>query len=141
VGFCMQKRPVTLACVTDQMNCERIIRAARRLADVDGSSLCVINVSDPDLSKQDSRSIEYLFSVSKKHDAVMNVFYSDNPYKVLSNFIKENRVVTVVTGMPRGENSILSKLTSRFIATDFFAVDQNGTATQLFDGSAKTTIA
>ncbi|HAB00534.1 MAG TPA: hypothetical protein DCE08_03395 [Ruminococcaceae bacterium] len=122
---------ITLVCVTDQRKCERIIRAARKIADISDSDLYVLNVSHPEITRQDTDSLQYLFDVSKEHNAVMHVVYSENPARVLGQFIKEHKITTVVTGLPQGEDSILYRLIARFHSTDFFAVDYDGTALRL----------
>ena len=116
----------TVVFVTDQYSCERLIKAGRTLADISGTRLLVINVSNPDLSKCDTNALEALFSASKEYGAVMNVYYSLDPLKTISTCIKSEKAVNVITGMPQNSNSILSKLWSKFTSANFFTVDDDG---------------
>ncbi len=131
----------TVVCVTDQYSCERLIKAGRTLAEISGTRLLVINVSNPDLSKCDSNAIEALFSASKEYGAVMNVYYSLDPLKTIGNCIKNEKAVNVITGIPQSANSILNKLWSKFSSTNFFAVDNNGTLKERGDSESSSAIA
>lgn len=116
----------TVVCVTDQYSCERLIKAGRTLADISGTRLLVINVSNPDLSKCDTTALEALFSASKEYGAVMNVYYSLDPLKTIGSCIKSEKAANVITGMPQNSNSILSKLWGKFTSVNFFTVDNKG---------------
>lgn len=117
--------PKTLVCVTDQMNCDRIIKAARVICDLTASELSVINVSSPGRT-QDPRSIEYLFKVSAQYHAQMTVLYHNDPAKAVIGYIKSHKIASVVTGQPEGQNSVLHKIWSKFTHVNFFTVDPSG---------------
>lgn len=121
-----EDRKATVACVTDQFQCERIIRAGRSIANLTDTSLLVINVSPIDSTAQSGEAIEHLFRISQQNDAEMSVFYSDKALKVLTTFIKKNHAVNVVTGMPQQQNSVLSKMWSKLGGVSFFTVDESG---------------
>lgn len=120
----------TVVCVTNQFQCERLIRAGRLIADLSKTTLLVVNVSNPDLSENDARALEYLFQVAKEHGAEISVFYSDEPMKQLTKFIKETRAVNVVTGIAAQENSPLPDLWRKFTNTHFFTVTEDGAFSQ-----------
>ena len=115
----------TLVCVTDQKNCDRIISAGRGIADFFDTELVVINVAASSHS-QDPESIEYLFSVASENRAQMAVCYSDNIAKTIINFIKENKVSHMLTGVPQEGNSVTTKIWNRFTHITFFVVEHNG---------------
>lgn len=119
------EKPKTVVCVTDQFNCDRIIKSARVVCDITASDLSVINVSSPS-RYQDPTSIEYLFKVSAHYGGTMTVIYNDNPAKAVIQYIKKNKVANVITGMPEGQNSVLHKIWSKFTHINFFTVDSSG---------------
>ena len=121
-----EDRKATVACVTDQFQCERIIRAGRSIANLTDTSLLVINLSPIDSTAQSGEAIEHLFRISQQNDAEMSVFYSEKTLKVLTTFIKKNHAVNVVTGMPQQQNSVLSKMWSKLGGVSFFTVDASG---------------
>jgi K+-sensing histidine kinase KdpD len=126
VGKGSEDRKATVVCVTDQFQCERIIRAGRSIANLSDTSLLVVSVLPIDATSQSGEAIEHLFKVSQENDAEMSVFYSDKVLKTLMAFIKKKRAVNVVTGMPRQGNSVLSKMWEKLGGVSFFTVDENG---------------
>ncbi|MEG2295459.1 MAG: hypothetical protein RSB96_01800 [Oscillospiraceae bacterium] len=119
----MQK---TIVCVTDQLNCERIIKSSKLLAHISNTSLDVISIVNPLKEQFNPQAIEYLFEVSKKNGATMSVIYHDDFKKAIHNFIKNNKPINVITGIPSGENSVLYKLWNKFNNINFFIVDNDG---------------
>lgn len=119
-------RKATIVCVTNQFQCERIIKAGRVIANISNTELLVVNVSPTDFKKQNVEAIQFLFNISKENDAEMSVFYSDEPLKALVSFIKQNRAVNVVTGMPQVENSLLNAVWNKFTHISFFTVNEDG---------------
>jgi len=119
-------RKATVVCVTSQLQCERIIRAGRSIANISDTELLVVNVSAPDFTRQDGEALEYLFRISKENDARMTVLYSDESLKTLTDFIKKSGAVNVVTGMPQQGTSVLYKMWDKLGNVSFFTVDANG---------------
>lgn len=116
----------TVVCVTDQRRCERLIKAGRVIADISKTNLTVISVMNPQRINKDTDALEYLFEVSKQNNAVMSIQYSTDPLARITDFIRENKAVNVVTGMREGQNSILPNLWKRFENTSFFTVTLDG---------------
>ena len=56
----------------------------------------------------------------------MSIQYSTDPLARITDFIRENKAVNVVTGMREGQNSILPNLWKRFENTSFFTVTLDG---------------
>lgn len=119
-------RKVTMVCVTNQFQCERIIRAGRSIANLSDTELMVVNVSPLDFARQNGEALEHLFRVSRENDAHMSVLYSNEPLKTLMNFIKKNHTVNVVTGMPQQGNSVLVKMWEKLGGVSFFTVNEDG---------------
>lgn len=118
-------QPVTVVLVTDQFHCQRLIVAGRELAARTGSQLEVINVANPEVP-QNPEAIEFLFQVSKEHDATMMVHYSGEPLRLIAGLLQEQQPEAVVSGMPREENSLLHKLWTRFSEVSFYTVNAQG---------------
>lgn len=128
----------TVVCVTNQYECERLIKAGRIAADLSNTNLRVINVSSPDLSKLNFAALEYLYGVSKQYDAEMSIIYSDDAYHTLVRYIKQNKATHVITGESDGKNMILPRLWSRFSQIRFFTVSLSG---ELREVSTKPAVA
>ena len=118
-------QPKTLICVTDQMRCDRIIRAGRLLANLMTTPLSVISIASTQIP-QDPNSIEHLFNVSKQSGADMSVIYSDDPAKAIIKYIKENKISNVLTGQPVDDDSMLYRIWGKFTHINFFTVDEEG---------------
>ncbi len=117
----------TIVCVTDQINCERIIKRGREIADKTKTNLYVINVDNG--SRRDIAAIEHLFRVSKEYNAVMNIFYNDKVLDTILNCIREYNAVNVVSGMPQTVNSILNKLWAVMPQIDYYMIGLEGDVT------------
>ena len=104
-------KSAVLACVTSQYNCDRIIRIAKEIADSSDCELRVMSVLKP-MSDYSSVSdeIEYLYLIAKESGADMTVMFSDDAPKVTAEFVGDNNVERIVTGMHDGkDNSFLVK--------------------------------
>lgn len=94
-----------LACVTSQYDCDRIIKTAKEIADDCGYELRVLSILKPTSNYTAvSDQIEYLYLVSKESGADMTVLFHDNASSAAAEFVKENNVRRVVTGMHDGGN-------------------------------------
>lgn len=122
----MDKLQKTIVCVTDQLNCERIIKSSKLLSSISNTTLDVISIVDPLKERFNPYAIEHLFEVSKKNGAAMSVIYANDFKKAIYNFIKNNKPIHVITGMPSDKNSVLYKLWQKFSNITFFIVDEVG---------------
>lgn len=122
----------TVVCVTDQRNCDRLIRAGRALADISKTGLLVVNVVRPD-SLQDMEAMEYLFGVSKQNNAEMTLLYSDDAAKALIRFVKDNKVSNLLTGIPDEKNSVTTRIWKRFTHITFFIVEKDGSLSEVIN--------
>jgi len=118
----------TIVLVTDQVRCERLIQAGRRLADKTGTRLYVVNVNKMDIAgrQTDIGALDYLFHISKKNNAVMNIFYGVDVTDVLKQAVTDYNAVNVVTGRPCNEESVLSELWNAVEDVHFHVVNAKG---------------
>lgn len=115
----------TVVLLTNQFRCERLIHAGKTLADVSGTELCILSVQSS-LYPQNPLALEHLFNVSKQNGGVMHVTYGEDPARQIIHFIKHNKAVQVVSGIPKDENSILYTIWHKFTHLRFFSVDEEG---------------
>ena len=119
-------QPITMVLVTDQFQCERLIKAGRALADELGTSLEVINVAAAGVERN-PQALEFLFQVSKDHGALMMIHYSDDPAKFITRLIRDEMPSSVVTGLPQQQGSLLHRIWTRFETISFYTVEHDGT--------------
>jgi len=119
------KRSKTVVCVTDQLQCGRLIRAGRAVADLTDTDLAVINVATP-ARENDPAAMEYLFRMTAEHGGEMAVLYSALVAKTIIRYIKENHVSYVVTGVPQPNDSVIADIWKKFTHITFFTVHENG---------------
>jgi K+-sensing histidine kinase KdpD len=117
--------PKTLAFVTNQYSCDRIIRAARTVADETETDLVVVGVLDSEYTL-DPEVVDYLFSLSKKNKAVMRLLFSEDKTGVIIEAIAQYESKNIVTGMPSSNESVLYKIWKMFPAKQFFTVELSG---------------
>ena len=122
----------TVVLVTDQFECERIIKAARVIADLSQTALTVLSVMKTG-AQTNPAALEHLFGVAKEYGAQMTVEFSDNPQSAIVHSIRENRVINAVTGMPRDESSILVRMWKTLQNVTFFTVNEKGELHEVVD--------
>ena len=115
------ERRVTVVCVTNQFQCDRIIKAGRVMADLSNTALNVISVAD-----QDPAALQHLFDVTKENGGSMSILYELDPAKAIIRYLKENKTSYVLTGMPENENSILYQIWEKFTHITFLTVTPEG---------------
>ncbi len=115
----------TCVLVTDQFQCERLIHGGRVVADITSTDLCVLNIQN-NAFPTNPEAIQFLFNVSRQNGAVMQLLYSDNAFRTICQFIKDNKISCVVSGMPAGANSFLHRIWNKFPLVHFFTVNPNG---------------
>ncbi len=101
----MSKKQAYIACVSAKYGSERVIRAAKCIAEDDNNArLEIVSVlSSPGDSVQ-METIEYLHDIARKSGAQMTVLYGDNPALTVADYIKRSRITTVIAGEPSAEN-------------------------------------
>ena len=97
------KKGAVLACVTGQYECDRIIKAARRIADEQETEMRVISVVTSFKSYTAiADRIEYLHHVSKKAGSDMTVVFAPDAPRTVSEFVHKNNITQIITGMHDG---------------------------------------
>lgn len=117
--------PKTLVFVTDQFRCERLICTGRGLADYSSSELEVVSIQ-PEGCARYPQAIEHLFEISRQNHCQMSVLYAEDVLAAMTDYIKQNHTVNVVTGAPGDENSLLYQVFKRFPQIPFFTVAPDG---------------
>lgn len=121
----LERKRKTLVFVTDQFECERIIKAGKVIADISHTELAVYNVNT-DTQPQNPQALQYLFDVAKRSESEMNVIYSQDVFGSIFDVLEENWTVNAITGEPFDETSVLYKLWETFDFINFFTVDEQG---------------
>ena len=76
----MSKKACVLVCVTSQPDCERLIRAGKKIADGEGVPLQVVSVQRMEECFQpNSETLERLHQQAKAVNAEMTVYFNDSP--------------------------------------------------------------
>ena len=65
----------------------------------------------------------------------MTVEFSDNPQSAITHFIRNNRVINAITGMPNDENSILVRMWKTLRNVTFFTVTEKASCMRLSTGN------
>ena len=88
--------------MTQQKTCERLINWAANLRDKLKGKLFVIHIAKNEWNFLDNvkegEALEYLFHITKSHGADLSVLKSDDIISTLSDFVKENKVNSIVMG-------------------------------------------
>ena len=90
-----------LVCVTDQLACERLIEAGKKLSDMMGVRLEVLSVqSNFQDSAKKSEALEYLYDIAVQNGASMTIYYHSDSVLMAAGHIAKHKISNVVTGMP-----------------------------------------
>ncbi len=115
----------TITFVTNQYSCDRLIHAARVIADETKTDLVVVGILDSEY-ELDPQVIDYLFNLSKKNKATMRLLFSEDKESVMVEAISQADSINFVTGMPSNSESVLYKLWKMFPVKNFYAVEVSG---------------
>lgn len=101
----MSKKACVLVCVTSQPDCERLIRAGKKIADGEGVPLQVVSVQRMEECFQpNSDTLERLHQQAKAVNAEMTIYFNDSPAITAAVHAVKEGAVNIVMGFPR-ENS------------------------------------
>ncbi|NLJ31897.1 MAG: hypothetical protein GX424_09915 [Clostridiales bacterium] len=96
----MESKAAVLVCVTGQRDCDRLIRAGRKLADERGVPLQVLSVQPENSASEAScEELEYLRQTARDAKAEMTVIFNNDAPLVAVGFIKQIGATHLVTGM------------------------------------------
>ncbi len=99
-------KPSVLACVSNQYDCDRVIEAAKKLAIEEDCELRVLTVIRPEVDYTIiSDQIEYLNLAAKEADADMTFIFRVDAADATAEFVTENNIHKIVTGLRDGGNS------------------------------------
>lgn len=115
----------TIVFVTNQFCCDRLIHAARIVAEETKTELNIVEILDNEYAL-DPNAIDYLFMLAKQVNATMRLISADDKLALMKNTIAQKDVSCVVTGMPSSHNSVLYDLWKEFPGKSFHAVDATG---------------
>ena len=120
----------TIALITNQYSCARLILAAREIADRTNTDLVVVNVQDSEY-EIDPQATDFLFMQAKQQGATMRLAFAEDKLKEIERLIAAYDCSKVVTGMPSSSNSVLYGLWKRFADREFFVVDEQGVVSEV----------
>lgn len=115
----------TIAFITNQYSCERIITSAKKVAEENGSPLVVVGILSSEY-EMNPNTIDFLFSKSKEHGATMRLLFSDDVTDVMHDVISQYDCGYVVTGMPSTNRSVVYELWKTYDSKQFYTVDIDG---------------
>lgn len=95
-----KKKAALLVCVTGQRDCDRLIRAGKRLAQERNLPMQVLCVQ-PEAAGYSAcgDELEYLYQTAREAGAEMTVIFHDDSPLIAAGFIRQIGAVHIVTGM------------------------------------------
>ena len=115
----------TVAFVTNQYSCERIIKAAKEVADNNQSELVVVAIQDYQY-EMNPQAVDFLFSKSKEYGASMRLIFNNDVPAVMREVINQYECRYIVTGMPSTNNSVIYGLWKEYSNKSFYTIDLDG---------------
>ena len=124
-----------LVCVTGQRDCDRLIRAGKKIADGRSIPLQVLCVQPTSAGfDADGGELEYLRQTARNARAEMSVYFHDDAPLMAAGFAKNIRAVTGMAEAPvNGFVEILHKLLPR---VPISMVAKDGTVYNIFPAKA-----
>lgn len=95
----MKGKAAILVCVTGQRDCDRLIRAGRKIADERSVPLRVLSVQPAATGDTVCEELEYLRQTARDAKAEMTVYFEDDAALMAVSFAKQVGAVHIVTGM------------------------------------------
>ncbi len=96
----MNDKAAILVCVTGQRDCDRLIRAGKKIADERSVPLQVLCVQPASAGFETScEELEYLRQTARDAKAEMTVYFNDEAVLVAVGFVKQIGATHIVTGM------------------------------------------
>ena len=138
----IKNKTAVLVCVTGQRDCDRLIKAGRKIADREGLSvqvLCVLPIQAG--SKDCSEELEHLRQTARDADAEMTVFFHDDPALMAVGFVKQIGAVHIVTGMAEAPvNGFVDVIHNLLPKIPIAMVGKDGTVYNLLPESNRTPV-
>lgn len=90
-----------LVCITDQLSCERLIRAGRAIADEKGRSLSVVTVlPQGEVSAHTASVMQDLYDMVRTLDAEMTFYFHQDAALTVAVHARSIGAAQVITGSP-----------------------------------------
>ena len=102
-------RRQTLVLVTDQFQCERIIKAGRAIAGITHTQLRVFHICAEGRTS-DPAALQYLYNSAKENGSVLEIAYNSDFMGAITETLESTNTVNVITGQPGDEDSVLYTL-------------------------------
>ncbi len=115
----------TLVFVTDQITCDRLIRVGRKVADLSGTDLFVVNIVSTNIESLNRVALQHLYTVSMDYNAAMNILNAEHPFSTMADCIREYHAEHVITGAPKDNSAPLAHLWKAFPEIYFYTVSPN----------------
>ena len=97
-----------MVCVTQQKNCDRLIKTGTEILGEDEGELYVIHVSKTGVNflgkEKDGEALEYLYQKAKEHGATLTVVRSNDVVKTLNEIAEKYLISHVVMGSSLEQN-------------------------------------
>ena len=98
-----------MVCVTQQIQCRRLIQRAHTLKMDENDEIYVIHVVKENWryfsEMKESDALDYLFEEAKAYDATLNVYKSKDIEGTLANFAEKESVDIIVMGASKEESA------------------------------------
>ncbi len=112
----MKKEKAVLVCVTGQRDCDRLIRAGKKIADELSASLHVLCVQPASAGfDTDCEELEYLRQTARDADAEMSVYFNDDAPLMAAGVAKEKKAAHIVTGMAESSGNGFIEILHRLL--------------------------
>lgn len=110
-----------MVCVTQQKNCERLIKYGHDFLGDDEGELFIIHVAHYDFkflgATKEGDALEYLYDKALDYDANLTVVRSNNVIDTLANLVEKNSITHVIMGASReaitSTNNVIEKFSER----------------------------
>ncbi len=96
-----------LVCVTDQLSCERLIRAGAALAEEYGVPVRVLSILPEGLvSKQTASVLQNLYDIASSLGAEMTFYFNNEPALTAAVHASQNGAIHIVSGTPGADSNL-----------------------------------
>lgn len=128
----MSKESRVLVCVTGQKSCERLIHTGADIAKEEKAALSVVHVAKIGSnflgSVSEGQALEYLFDISKSHDADMMLLRNDDVVSTIAAHARkiEADIIVIGRGLKKGGNHLsfaLQNVLPNIEVREVFGVD------------------
>ena len=137
------KMASVLVCVTGQRDCDRLIRAGKKISEERSIPMQVLCVQPTSSGYETScDELEYLRQTARDASAEMSVFFNDEAVLVAVSFIKQTGATHIVTGMAEAPMNGFVELIHKLVPNiPISMVSREGTIYNICPTNKKTSTA